>query len=85
MSYVSYLWAKKGDRAPAIVSRCLPLLTFRLRPGDPTAPREAHLPLLPSGPDGFRKHLPRGDRILITFKPIGASWRRNLRREFSPA
>ena len=43
---------------------------FQLRPGDPAAPREVHLPLLPPGPDGVRRHLPRGDRILITFKPV---------------
>ncbi len=51
--------------------RVLPLFTaLQLRSGDPAAPRAAHLPLLPPGPDGVRGHLPRGDRILITFKLI---------------
>jgi len=47
---------------------------LQLRPGDPAAPREVHLPLLPSGPDGVRRHLPRGDRILITFEFVSASY-----------
>src|SRR5262245_3203399 len=41
---------------------------FKLRPGDLAAPRAVHLPLLPSGPDGVRRHLPREDRALITLK-----------------
>jgi hypothetical protein len=47
--------------------------SLQLRPGDPAAPREVHLPLLPSGPDGVRRHLPRGDRILITFESLRAN------------
>ena len=68
---------KKGEkcgRALAIVSCGWPRVPLQLRPGNPAAPREAHLPLLPSGPDGVRKHLPRGDRILITFASLGAGW-----------
>ena len=62
---------KKNDRAPTFDSRRQPLMTLQLRPGNPAAPREAPLPLLPSGSDGVRGHLPRGDRILITFAPLG--------------
>lgn len=65
---------EESGRAPAIVSCAWLRKTFQLRPGNPAAPREAHLPLLPSGPDGVRKHLPRGDRILITFASLGAGW-----------
>jgi len=56
---------QKGGRAPTVDPCCQPVRAFQLRPGDPAAPREVHLPLLPSGPDGVRRHLPRGDRILI--------------------
>src|SRR5215471_17784698 len=31
--------------------------------GYPTAPREVHLPLLPHGPSGVRRHLPRRTRL----------------------
>src|SRR5215468_6423944 len=58
---------------PLIVSH-RPRGSLQLRPGDPAAPREVHLPLLPSGPDGVRRHLPRGDRILITFEFVSAGY-----------
>jgi hypothetical protein len=54
------------------IRAAVPRETLQLRPGDPAAPREAHLPLLTSVPDGVRRHLPRGDRILITFASFGA-------------
>jgi hypothetical protein len=56
---------------PSIVGH-RPRSPLRLRPGNPAAPREVHLPLLPSGPDGVRRHLPRGDRILITIEFVSA-------------
>ena len=59
-------------RAPASDPRSSLLTTLQLRPGNPAAPREAHLPLLTSVPDGVRRHLPRGDQILITFASFGA-------------
>src|SRR5438874_12979007 len=31
--------------------------------GSPTAPREVHLPLLPHGPSGVHRHLPRRTRL----------------------
>src|SRR5438874_1328684 len=31
--------------------------------GCPTAPREVHLPLLPHGPSGVHRHLPRRTRL----------------------
>src|SRR2546428_8566500 len=31
--------------------------------GHPTAPREVHLPLLPHGPSGVHRHLPRRTRL----------------------
>ena len=33
------------------------------QPGSPTAPREAHLPLLPHGPSGVHRHLSRRTRL----------------------
>src|SRR6266487_3123626 len=33
------------------------------QPGYPTAPREVHLPLLPHGPSGVHRHLPRRTRL----------------------
>ena len=58
--------------------------TLQLRPGDPAAPRAVHLPLLPSGPDGVRRHLPRGDRILITFKLIATGNSQTSGRNTAP-
>ena len=46
------------DRKPIFAQSC------RLaQPGDPTAPREVHLPLLPHGPSGVHRRLPRRTRL----------------------
>src|SRR5437016_3465704 len=46
------------DRKPIFAQSC------RLaQPGNPTAPREVHLPLLPHGPSGVHRRLPRRTRL----------------------
>jgi hypothetical protein len=65
--------ARKTIVHPPSIRVNRPQEALQLRPGDPAAPREVHLPLLPSGPDGVRRHLPRGDRILITIESHRAS------------
>lgn len=60
-----------GPRTPAGVER---RYTWHRKPifarscrsaqsGSPTAPREVHLPLLPHGPSGVHRHLPRRTRL----------------------
>ncbi len=45
-------------RKPIFARSCRPA-----QPGYPTAPREVHLPLLPHGPSGVHRHLPRRTRL----------------------
>src|SRR2546423_15596728 len=46
------------DRKPIFAQSC------RLaQPGNPTAPRKVHLPLLPHGPSGVHRRLPRRTRL----------------------
>src|SRR6266540_4458930 len=56
-------WAARYGRAPA-VDRFVPRASSAglLRPGAPTAPREYRLPLLPPGPGGVHRSLPRRTR-----------------------
>ena len=46
---------------PPLIRAIRPQRPLQLRLSDSAAPREVHLPLLPSGPDGVRKHQSRGD------------------------
>ena len=53
----------KGDRAPTVDHERAERFDDRwLRPGVPTAPARARLPLLPSGPDGIRRLVSRRTR-----------------------
>ena len=49
-------------RAPFVDTTLRLRPASRLRPGTPTAPKSDYLPLLPSGPDGVHRLLPRRTR-----------------------
>src|SRR5215472_15787076 len=49
---------RKAHRKPIFARSCR-----SAQSGHPTAPREVHLPLLPHGPSGVHRHLPRRTRL----------------------
>ena len=75
---------EKG-RAPAVDPPFPACLCARLPPGGPAAPRNCHLPLLPSGSDGVHGVLPRRTRRSLPTHKQQSRREPDLERGFDPA